>query len=241
MQGYQSTDVSRGETMTKAEFLQELERELAGVNAQEREEALKFYREFFEEAGEAREEEVLRELGSPHRIANLIRVNLGTSEEESESFASAQPQTEQSAPSASEPRSEGYAQPPLPPLPAVYAKKPRGNTIGWIILIIVTFPIWSGIIFGLFGAVMGIAGGIIGIAFGSAAFAIQAIFTMLKGIPELIHHPFSGFFNTGISVIRAALGIGMTALCVWGAATFIPFCVRSTKKLFAWISEKVGL
>ena len=79
--------------MTKAEFLQELERELAGVNAQEREEALKFYREFFEEAGEAREEEVLRELGSPHRIANLIRVNLGTSEEESESFASAQPQT----------------------------------------------------------------------------------------------------------------------------------------------------
>lgn len=227
--------------MTKAEFLQELERELAGVNAQEREEALKFYREFFEEAGEAREEEVLRELGSPHRIANLIRVNLGASKEESESFSSAQPQTEQSAPSASEPRSDGYAQPPLPPLPAVYAKKPRGNTIGWIILIIVTFPIWSGIIFGLFGAVMGIAGGIIGIAFGSAAFAIQAIFTMLKGIPELIHHPFSGFFNTGISVIRAALGIGMTALCVWGAATFIPFCVRSTKKLFAWISEKVGL
>ena len=37
--------------MTKAEFLQELERELAGVSAQEREEALKFYREFFEGKG----------------------------------------------------------------------------------------------------------------------------------------------------------------------------------------------
>lgn len=227
--------------MTKAEFLQELERELAGVNAQEREEALKFYREFFEEAGEAREEEVLRELGSPHRIANLIRVNLGTQDEES-SFENEQPQyAEQSEPQAAEPRTESDSHPPLPPMPAAYARRPRGNTIGWVILIIVTFPIWSGIVFGLFGAVMGIAGGVIGLAFGSAAFAINAVFSLIKGIPELIHHPFNGFFNTGISLIRAALGIGIAALCVWGAATFIPFCVKSTKKLFAWISKKVGL
>lgn len=227
--------------MTKAEFLQELERELAGVSAQEREEALKFYREFFEEAGEEREEEVLRELGSPHRIANLIRANLGTQDEES-SFENEQPQyTEQSEPQAAEPRTESDSHPPLPPLPAAYAKKPRGNTIGWVILIIVTFPIWSGIVFGLFGAVMGIVGGVIGLAFGSAAFAINAIITLLKGIPELIHHPFTGFFNTGVSVIRAALGIGITALCVWGATIFIPFCIKSAKKLFAWFSEKVGL
>lgn len=226
--------------MTKAEFLQELERELAGVSAQEREEALKFYREFFEEAGEAREEEVLRELGSPHRIANLIRANLGTCEEESESFAAEQPQAEPNMSGTSEPHVDYSAHTPLPPLPAVYAKKPRGNSIGWIILIIVTFPIWSGIVFGLFGAVMGIAGGVIGLAFGSAAFAVNALFSLLKGIPELIHHPFTGFFNTGISLIRAALGIGVTALCVWGAATFIPFCIKSVKKLVAWLSEKVG-
>lgn len=227
--------------MTKAEFLQELERELAGVSAQEREEALKFYREFFEEAGEEREEEVLRELGSPHRIANLIRANLGTSEEESDCNEAAQTQAEQSAPETSEPHTEQSAQAPLPPLPAAYAKKPHGNSIGWVILIIVTFPIWSGIVFGLFGAVMGIVGGVIGLAFGSAAFAINAIITLLKGIPELIHHPFTGFFNTGVSVIRAALGIGITALCVWGTTIFIPFCVKSAKKLFAWFSEKVGL
>lgn len=226
--------------MTKAEFLQELERELAGVSAQEREEALKFYREFFEEAGEAREEEVLRELGSPHRIANLIRANLGTSEEESEFSESEQPQAEPNMSGTSEAYTGNSAQTPLPPLPAVYAKKPRGNSIGWIILIIVTFPIWSGIVFGLFGAVMGIAGGVIGLAFGSAAFAVNALFSLLKGIPELIHHPFTGFFNTGISLIRAALGIGVTALCVWGAATFIPFCIKSVKKLVAWLSEKVG-
>lgn len=224
--------------MTKAEFLQELERELAGVNAQEREEALKFYREFFEEAGEAREDEVLRELGSPHRIANLIRANLGTQEEESASFEQAQ--AEKTAQAAEETTPHSSAQPPLPPLPAVYTKKPRGNTIGWIILIIVTFPIWSGIVFGLFGAVMGIAGGIIGVAFSALFFALNGVISLFQGIPELVHHPFNSFFNTGVSLLRIALGVGITALCVWGAATFIPFVVRCVKKLIHWIQEKVA-
>lgn len=62
--------------MNREEFLRQLNALLAGISAEEREDAIKFYRSYFEEA-EQSDEEVIAELGSPQKVAESILKNLG--------------------------------------------------------------------------------------------------------------------------------------------------------------------
>lgn len=62
--------------MNKDEFLRELEYLLGDVAQEEREEALQYYRDYFEEAGPEREAEIVAHLGSPARVAAQIRDGL---------------------------------------------------------------------------------------------------------------------------------------------------------------------
>lgn len=59
--------------MRKDEFLRQLEYLLQDIPEADREEAMDYYRDYLEEAGPEKEEEVLREFGSPERIAAIIR------------------------------------------------------------------------------------------------------------------------------------------------------------------------
>ncbi len=62
--------------MSYEEFMGELEVLLAGIPAEEREEALQYYADYFADAGKENEEEVLRELESPQKTAALIQAGL---------------------------------------------------------------------------------------------------------------------------------------------------------------------
>lgn len=62
--------------MRKEEFLGKLEYLLSGVNEEEREEALEYYRDYFEEAGPEHEEEIAAHFGSPEKVAAEIRSGL---------------------------------------------------------------------------------------------------------------------------------------------------------------------
>lgn len=59
--------------MRKDEFLRKLEYLLQDIPEADRDEAMDYYRDYLEEAGPEKEEEVLREFGSPERIAAIIR------------------------------------------------------------------------------------------------------------------------------------------------------------------------
>ena len=67
--------------MNRQQFLEQLEAELSGLAPVERQEALKFYVEYLDEAGPENEAAVLAELGSPQKVAAIIRANLGLSDE----------------------------------------------------------------------------------------------------------------------------------------------------------------
>lgn len=58
--------------MNKEQFLKELEELLKNIPEQEREAALTYYREYFEDAGKENEYTVLGELGTPQQIAEII-------------------------------------------------------------------------------------------------------------------------------------------------------------------------
>ena len=62
--------------MRRAEFMKELEYLLQDIPDEEKEEALAYYRDYLEEAGDENEEQVIREFGSPERVAAIIRSDL---------------------------------------------------------------------------------------------------------------------------------------------------------------------
>lgn len=59
--------------MDKIEFLRQLEGLLYDIPEGERQEAIQYYQDYFEDAGLENEGQVIRELGSPERIAMMIK------------------------------------------------------------------------------------------------------------------------------------------------------------------------
>lgn len=62
--------------MSRKEFIETLEKLLAGIPSEERNEALQYYEYYFEDAGEENETKVITELGSPENVANMIKADL---------------------------------------------------------------------------------------------------------------------------------------------------------------------
>lgn len=61
--------------MNRMDFLAELERLLAGMPEEERQAALQYYADYFEDAGAENEPQVISELGSPRKVAESIKAD----------------------------------------------------------------------------------------------------------------------------------------------------------------------
>lgn len=72
--------------MNRSEFMKELEYLLQDIPQEDKEDALAYYQDYLEEAGEAHEAEALREFGSPERVAAMIRAELDGSLNEGGEF-----------------------------------------------------------------------------------------------------------------------------------------------------------
>lgn len=62
--------------MNRADFMNQLERLLQGIAPSEREEAIQYYNDYFDDAGEENEKEVIEALGNPAKVAENIRRDL---------------------------------------------------------------------------------------------------------------------------------------------------------------------
>ncbi|MGO5543617.1 DUF1700 domain-containing protein [Blautia sp. HCP3S3_H10_1] len=70
--------------MDRAQFMKQLERLLSDISEAERQEALAYYNSYFDEAGPENEASVIRELGSPGKVAAIIKADL---EEQDDGYA----------------------------------------------------------------------------------------------------------------------------------------------------------
>ena len=62
--------------MNREEFMKELEYLLSDIPDEDKAEAIGYYRDYLEEAGDENEEAAIKEFGSPERIAAIIRSDL---------------------------------------------------------------------------------------------------------------------------------------------------------------------
>lgn len=57
--------------MSRWEFMRQLEELLSDISPSEKEEALQYYNDYFNDAGRENEASVIEALGSPEQVANL--------------------------------------------------------------------------------------------------------------------------------------------------------------------------
>lgn len=187
--------------MNKLEFLERLEKLLADIPYTERREALNYYTEYFEDADKD-EEEVIRTLGSPEEVAHNIREE-SAGKELTESVAVKGVQ--EGGDRANDTNAE--------------ENNKKSGLEGWqialiIIGVVVTVPIWGGLVSGLLGGILGIVAGIFGIILALAVVAVAlfvtAVVVFVFSLTKLLVTPLGSLFSMGLSLLL--LGISMLCL-----------------------------
>jgi len=182
--------------MNRDEFMKELEYLLSDIPEEEKEDALNYYRDYLEEAGD-QEEEAIREFGSPERIAAIIRSDLRGDLDEGGSFTERGYEDERfrdpnyqvakrlDLPEEREGEEKGGAhhhgsfengEAAQNGRPAKKAQKSGvGRTILLVVLLLIASPVLLGIGGGLLGLTLGLGGGILGLAVGVVAILFVVI------------------------------------------------------------------
>lgn len=202
--------------MNRQEFIRRLRHFLGDLPEEEREEAIQYYEDYFEDAGLENEEKVLRELGSPEKVALMIREGVRGEQTGAEYAETGYHETrydDRKMPTDYTRVRSGKN--------ARYHEDFRGEQKPWtskrlkVILIILILcvgfstvvPVIGGIILGVIGGIVGLFG--IFFAFILVAFCIVigGVGLLSVGIPLLISATSEGLFITGIGFILLALGI----------------------------------
>lgn len=215
--------------MNRQEFMNRLEYLLRGIPASEREDALAYYNDYFDEAGAENEAQVIQELGSPEVVAEKILANV-------QQETAQQSRREYSAPEPEEYENRGWERDTTTANASTGKKEMSKSTkILLVILLILTFPIWICVVAGLFGTVVGLIGALFGIVVGFISAAVGLVVggtaCIFGGILCAITAPLEGLVSIGVGSLLAALGVLMAVPCVWAIGVWIP---KGVKALIGW-------
>ena len=224
--------------MTGEEFLRQLNDMLADVTEEERREAVRYYEEYLRDAGPEQEQQVLAELGSPARVAAIIRANVPGSRAESAQSA---------PPSGGQPlrirglTSGGAADTGAGAAAAAQtAPAGGGRTALWWLLVLVTSPLWLSVLAAVASALIGVIGLFIGLAcallavivagiicvFAGGALAVMSLSGLAASLPDSL---------MGLASCLAAMGVGFLLLAAGWAV-----CGRGLPALFRALGRVLG-
>ena len=170
--------------MNRKEFMDQLEKLLSDISEDERKEALDYYESYFDEAGEAEEASVIQKLGSPGKVAAIIKADLRENSDTAGTYTEKGYYDERTEEPGQVPeertsnrKDRGY-QP----------KEKRGSGMMILVLILLVFlsPFLSGAIGGVVGFVVtiillpfilafGIGAGVIGLLIGGIVTVLSLI------------------------------------------------------------------
>ncbi|MCM1327378.1 MAG: DUF1700 domain-containing protein [Bacteroidales bacterium] len=225
--------------MNRAEFMRQLEILLQDISFSERREALQYYDDYFNDAGEENEQDVIAALGSPARVAQTIKkeLNGGSGENIYEKNSANRNEIVKYGQSGQSEQSG---------LPAGEENGKNKLSTETIVLIIVLCVLASPILLGVGSGALGILIGLVAAWFGLIlGFGIAAVILILMllvltvgGIMKLISSPFSGIGMIGGGLICGGLGILFLMLTVAMAGIATPAIWRGTVKLCRNIGGK---
>lgn len=214
--------------MDRKTFMKELDFLLQDINEEERREALSFYEDYFDEAGEENEERVMRELGDPSRVAAIIRDSLKGNFDDhihsgNDGFSNDDYQRTYEVIDIEEDAKNKKASTDL---------KNKWNTLGsrdrilLIVLLILAIVPLSGMIGGLFGVSFGLATAFFCLIFGfwiiTFVLYVISIVLIIVGVVNFFSFPGAGFIYIGIGCVVIALAQIFGKIASWFFKECIP-------------------
>ncbi|MDR0219849.1 MAG: hypothetical protein LBI54_00400 [Lachnospiraceae bacterium] len=205
--------------MSRWEFMRRLEELLSDIAPSEREEALKYYNDYFQDGGTENEAKVLEALGTPEQVATTIKEGLeGQAGEFTEAgYKNNGEQNENPLTKYQKPGEQEKAKEKPPK-----SKMSAGTLALIIVLAILASPliialgaaalaVVIGLIGAAFGLIVAILAAILGLVCAVAAIAVICVVVGLALIPIGFFRLFSGVL-TGLAIISAGLILGGTGL-----------------------------
>lgn len=248
--------------MNRKEFMSRLEGLLWNVSPGEREEALQYYDDYFDDAGEENEQAVIETLGAPEKIAETIRRELqgeenarrvSGSNREVIPWGEAEPEKTETGDGryggreagergyggrgGGEPAGDGSVHEP----PRKKAKGMSGGVIALlVVLALLALPIGLPVILGALGTLFGMLAAWFAMifSFGVAAAALLGVLLLLiiLGGMCVMLNPFVGLALWGCGLICGGLGLLLLMLTVAMAGIATPAMFRG----IAWIFGRRG-
>lgn len=209
--------------MNKAMFMARLNELLADITETEREEALSYYEEYFEDAGIENEASVIESLGSPEKVAATIKAGLTENAAEDGEFSETG-------------YSNGYSESKDEVAARTLSSEERGfikrngiGTGGWIIILILCIfalpilgPVLIGIASAVFGILIAIAAVFCAVLIAGVAMVIAAVAILVAGVAAFFATPIVGIALAGAALLVGGLGILVTILGIWIITKVVP-------------------
>ena len=210
--------------MNRNEYMAALRRALAGLPEEERASALRYYEEYFDDAGPENERKAIDGLGAPEQVAAQILADY-------RELTAVPPQGRDADSAAAKPR-----------------RRWRGIS-PWLLIVLVLLAIPVGVPL-LGGLAIGAAGTVFGILVAAAAAVLAFVVVipfglLLAGIVlcgfsfALWGTPASAVVTLGCGLALFALGVLATLLMIKLCTLFVPPLVRGLVAVIRWFIEKL--
>lgn len=229
--------------MSRTEYMRQLESLLQNIPDTEREEALQYYNEYFNDAGPENEQNVIEALGNPAKVAENIKKDIFGNGYGENNYQRVGADSRAVITYPADPQIENgnNRQSDAPQTAQVVSpQKKEGMSTGMIVLIVILCILASPVILGAASAGIGVAAALIAAWFGliigfgatAAALILVLIALVAVGIISMFTHPFVGMCLIGAGLICggvgllflmltvAMAGIATPAICCWIGGLF---------------------
>lgn len=203
--------------MNRIEFMTELAALLQDISVEERVEAMQYYNDYFDDAGQENEQRVIEELGNPVKVAAMIKADLNGQKGEGAEY-----------------RETGYADTRFEekemPADREYYKDekraPKSSPVLKVLLIIaiilfgvpIVIPVAVAVIISVFALVVSLFAVFLALVVASIAVVIAGVSVFCIGLISMIPEMVVGIAMIGAGLILTVLGIiatvGSVRLCI---------------------------
>lgn len=241
--------------MNRGEFIRELEYLLQDIPEEEKSDAIAYYQDYLEEAGDEHEEDALREFGSPERVAAIIRADLRGNLEEGGEFTESGYQDERfrdpryqvaechkpsgEAESGNDWQETGTGMSGRGRAQSsrfgrgILSKGSPGSRILKVILVIALICAASPVFLGVGGGLLGIATGLLILLIAAVVLAavltaaawVGAVALIVLGIGMMFAYPWSGVLVLGCGIFVMGLAFLGIAVSILIYGKLIPCCI----------------
>lgn len=201
--------------MDKYDFIKQLEAELSGLSEEERNSAVSYYKELFEDAGNDKVQELIENLGSPHEIAENIKRESGTVAAVDKSDNSAKTEEVNIKDKEPQPRTE--------------KRRDGGTVLLLTIILILTSPVWFSFVIAFYAIAFALLCVIVVLAL---VFGIIGIAGIVSGFSTIFAAPPVGMVLLGLGLVFTALTLMCAPFLCKGAFGICRAVINGTVSVF---------